>query len=163
MSTLMKVRSRWLTALVLASMSLATFGTARADDPDPPGRVARLSLAEGSVSLQPAGVQDWAGATINRPLTTGDKIWADQNSRAELDLGGAAIRVGSTTGLSFLNLDDQTTQIDVSAGTAIVHVADLGQGQNFEIDTPNVAVSIRSPGDYRVEVNDAGDMTLVKV
>jgi hypothetical protein len=133
------------------------------DESDPPGRVARLSYADGSVSLQPAGVEDWADATVNRPLTTGDKLWADQGSRAELDIGSAAIRIGSNTGLSFLNLDDQVTQLNVTAGTAIVHVRDIGENQSFEIDTPNVAVLVQSPGDYRVEVNDAGNGTVVKV
>jgi hypothetical protein len=151
-----------LAALVL--LSIVGVSVALADDEsDPPGRVARLSYADGSVSLQPAGVEDWADATVNRPLTTGDKIWTDQNSRAELDLGSAAIRVGSTTGLSFLNLDDQSTQLNVTAGTALVHVRDIGENQSFEIDTPNVAVLLQSPGDYRVEVNDAGNGTVVKV
>jgi hypothetical protein len=149
-----------LFALLL--LSAVGVSVALADDADPPGRVARLSFTKGAVSLQPAGVQDWTDATVNRPLTTGDKLWADQDSRAELDIGSAVIRLGSTTGLSFLNLDDQTAQMNVTAGTAIVHVRDLGEDQSFEIDTPNVAVTVQSPGDYRVEVNDSGD-TIVKV
>jgi hypothetical protein len=115
------------------------------------------------VSLQPAGVEDWADATVNRPLTTGDKLWTDRDSRAELDIGSAAIRLGSMTGLSFLNLDDQNAQMNITAGSAIVHVRDLGEDQSFEIDTPNVAVTLQSPGDYRVQVNEAGDTTVVKV
>jgi hypothetical protein len=151
-----------IAALLLLSVLSMSIALAEAES-DPPGRVARLSYVNGSVSLQPAGVEDWTDATVNRPLTTGDKLWADQNSRAELDTGSAAIRLGSTTGVSFLNLDDQTTQLNVTAGAAIVHVRDLGENQTFEIDTPNVAVLLRSPGDYRVEVNDAGDSTVVKV
>jgi hypothetical protein len=151
-----------LAALVL--LSLLSVSIALADDEsDPPGRVARLSYANGAVSLQPAGVQDWADATVNRPLTTGDKLWIDRDSRAELDIGSAAIRLGSMTGFSFLNLDDRTAQMNITAGTAIVHVRDLGEDQSFEIDTPNVAVTLQSPGDYRVQVNEAGDATVVKV
>jgi hypothetical protein len=152
------------TLAVLVLLSVLGTSVALADDEsDPPGRVARLGYADGSVSLQPAGVEDWADATVNRPLTTGDKLWADQNSKAELDIGSAAIRIGSNTGLSILNLDDQVTQLNVTAGTAIVHVRDVGENQSFEIDTPNVAVLVQSPGDYRVEVNDAGNGTVVKV
>jgi len=147
---------------------LSVFGIAFAQDGDnaagdPPGRVARLSFTKGAVSLQPAGVQDWADATLNRPLTTGDRLWADQDGRAELDIGTAAIRLGASTGVSFLNLDDRTSQLNVTAGTVIVHVRDLPQDQNFEIDTPNIALTLQSPGDFRVEVSDAGDSTLVKV
>jgi len=133
------------------------------EDSDPPDRVARLSLTQGSVSLQPAGSEEWAGADVNRPLTTGDRLWTDQDSRAELDIGSAAIRLGSTTGFSFLNLDDHTTQMQLTAGTAIVRVRSLGQGEDFEVDTPNLAVSLLEPGQYRVEVNEAGDTTIVEV
>src|SRR2546429_557575 len=112
---------------------------------------------------QPAGVQDWAAASVNRPLTTGDKLWTDQSSRAELDIGAAAIRLGATTGFSFLNLDDHTAQMQVSAGTLIVRVRDLQANQTYEVDTPNIALSLQQPGEYRVEVNDAGDTTAAKV
>ena len=148
---------------VLALLALFALGAAWAEEEDPPGRVARLSDVEGSVSLQPAGVQEWAAATLNRPLTTGDKLWTDQNSRAELDIGAAVIRLGATTGFSFLNLDDNTAQMQVTAGALIVRVRHMQGNQTYEVDTPNIALSLQQPGEYRVEVNDAGDTTLVKV
>ena len=138
-------------------------GAAYADDTDPPGRVARLSDAEGSVSLQPAGVRDWTAATLNRPLTTADRLWSDQNSRAELDVGAAVIRLGNNTGFTFLNLDDRTAQMQLATGTMIVRVRDMQAGDNYEVDTPNVALSLQQPGEYRVEVNDRGDATVIKV
>src|SRR6266403_1404459 len=128
---------------VLALLALCALGAARAEEGDPPGQVARLSDIEGSVSLQPAGVQEWAAATLNRPLTTGDKLWTDQSSRAELDIGAAAIRLGATTGFSFLNLDDNTAQMQVAAGTLIVRVRDLQGNQTYEVDTPNIALSLQ--------------------
>src|SRR5437879_13060853 len=96
MSTRLFTATSRLAVLVL--LSLPALGVAMADETDPPGRVARLSYTQGTVSLQPAGVQDWAAAVVNRPLTTGDKLWTDQDSRAELDTGAAVIRLGSTTG-----------------------------------------------------------------
>jgi hypothetical protein len=129
---------------------------------NPPGRVAQLSDAEGSVSLEPAGTDSWTSADLNRPLTLGDKLWTDQNSRAELDIGDAVIRIGSTTGFSFLNLDDHTAQMQVTAGTVIVHVRELASGEQDEIDTPNLALTLQQPGTYRIEVSDSGDATIVK-
>src|SRR3984893_10034958 len=148
---------------VVALLALFPLGASWDEEGDPPGRVARLSDAEGSVSLQPAGVQEWAAATVNRPLTTGDKLWTDQDSRAELDIGAAVIRLGATTGFSFLNLDDNTAQMQVTAGTLIVRVRHMQGNQTYEVDTPNIALSLQQPGEYRVEVNDAGDTTVVKV
>src|SRR3979490_2818738 len=67
---------------------------------DPPSRVARLGYMEGSVSFQPAGESEWVQAVPNRPMTTGDKIWADKDSRAELQLGSAVIRLSANSGFS---------------------------------------------------------------
>lgn len=146
--------------LVLAGLWCAAVS---AQNADPPGRVARLSDAEGAVSLQPAGVTEWTPAQLNRPLTSGDRLWSDQGSRAELDLGNAVVRLGSGTGFSFLNLDDHGAQMQLPAGTLIVLVRDMQAGDQYEIDTPNLAVSLREPGVYRVEVNEAGDHTIIKV
>ena len=148
---------------VYAALALAAIGSARADDGDPPSRVARLSYLEGAVSFQPAGLVDWTAAERNRPLTTGDRLWTDQESVAELDLGDAVLRLGGMTGFAFLNLDDRFAQIQLSAGILIVRVWDTSSGQSYEIDTPQLAVQIRQPGAYRVEVDEPGNTTLVKV
>jgi len=102
--------------LIAFTLAVAFFipQRAAADQDDPPGRIARLSLAEGSVSFNPAGTDDWVSAVVNRPMTTGDKLWADQESRAELHLGSASIRLGASTGFSFLNLDDNTVQLQLT-------------------------------------------------
>src|SRR5882757_5732195 len=151
-----------LGALIL--LSFLMLSVALADEDDPPGRVARLSYVQGSVSLQPAGAQDWVGAELNRPLTTSDRLWSDTpGSRAELDIGGAVIRLGSGTGFSFLNLDDNIAQMQVTAGTVVVHVRELLENQTYEIDTPNLAVLLYQAGQYRVDVSEAGDTTVVRV
>jgi hypothetical protein len=151
--------TRGLALLVLC----AGLGVAQADDADPAARVARLSDAEGSVSMQPAGMQEWTAATLNRPLTTGDRLWSDQSSRAELDLGTVAVRLGSNTGFAFLNLDDHGAQMQLSAGALIVSVRDLPGGESYEVDTPNIALLVQQPGVYRLDVNDAGSATAVAV
>ena len=46
--------------------------------------------------------------------------------------------------------------MQVTAGTVIVRVRSLDQGDNYEIDTPNLAVSLLQPGAYRIEVNERG-------
>jgi len=149
--------------LTILAVLACVLAPAHADEADPPGRVARLSDVEGAVSVEPAGLEQWTAALINRPLTTGDRLWADQSSRAELDLGDAALRLGSRTGIALLNLDDNTAQIQLTAGALIVRIRDMWANQLYEIDTPNVAVTLKQPGDYRVDVSDAGDATVVKV
>ncbi len=130
---------------------------------DPPSRVARLSHTDGAVSFNPAGTDDWVGAVVNRPMTTGDKLWADNGARAELHIGSASLRIGSSTGFSFLNLDDSVAQIQITEGTLRVRVKRLEQNETFEIDTPNLAFSILRPGTYRISVNENGDTTVISV
>ena len=136
---------------------------ALADDDDPPSRVARLGFTSGAVSFQPAGTDDWVSAVVNRPITTGDKLWADDNSRAELHIGSASIRMSSMTGFSFLNLTDNVTQIQLTAGTLRVRVKRLDENETFEIDTPNLAFSVLRPGVYRINVDQGGDTTIIRV
>jgi hypothetical protein len=128
---------------------------------DPPTRVARLGYIEGSVSLQPAGEDDWVQAVPNRPMTTGDKLWADKNSRAELQLGSAVIRLSENTGVSFLNLDDHTVQLQLSSGAINVRVRRLDQDDDIEVDTPNLAFTVSQPGSYRLNASEDGSYTVV--
>lgn len=146
----------WLTAL-LASAAFAQ------NEGDPPSRVARLNYTSGRVSFAPATLDNWTDATINYPLTTGDRLWADQGSSAELHTGSTGIRLASETALEFLNLDDRTAQFRVAQGAVIVRVRELEPDGTCEIDTPNAAVSLLRPGAYRVDVDPSGNSTTVTV
>lgn len=167
---LMKIRlttSNLRPALLFLVIAFLTFISlprmTYAQDVDPPSRVARLNYFEGSVSFQPAGTSDWLAANANRPLTTGDQIWADQGSHGELHLGGAVLRLSSQTAISFLNLADQAVQIQVAQGSASLRVLRLERNESYEIDTPNLAVSILRPGEYRVDVSPDGSSSSVSL
>jgi hypothetical protein len=161
----MKRHTLHLVSLLSLALAMACFipQRAAADDDDPPGRVARLGYVRGNVSFEPAGTDDWVSAVINRPLTTGDKLWNDTDSYSELHLGSASIRLGSTTGFTFLNLTDNMTQIQLTEGTLNIRVRRLGDDETFEVDTPNLAFTLLRPGSYKVNVNEAGDATVVVV
>jgi hypothetical protein len=152
-------------ALFSLALLVAVFApSVRAQDQDdPPGRVARLGHIEGSVSFQPAGESEWVEAVQNRPMTTGDKLWADRDSRAEVQLESSTIDLAPNTGFSFLNLDDRTVQVQLSAGTVNVRVYELDRDTDYEIDTPNQAFVIQQPGRYRVESSENGDYTVVTI
>jgi TPR repeat protein len=139
-----------------------TNGTSLHDD-DPPSRVAQLRYIRGQVSFEPAGTDDWSYPSLNRPMTTGDKLWADEGARAELGTDSAKIRLNSTTGFSFLNLNDHITQIRLTQGSIQIHLRRLDDDESLEVDTPNLALSLLRPGDYRLDVNEAGDSSTVTV
>src|SRR5262245_33276293 len=131
---------------------------------DPPDRVARLSYFSGPVSFRPAAVDDWSDASTTYPLTIGDHIWTDDDARGEIRVGRSSIvRLGPFTAFSFLNLDDDTTQMRMSEGTLAVTVRELDENEVVEVDTPNAAVSLLRPGFYRVSVDQDGSQTSVTV
>ena len=147
-------------ALVAGVAALAFSGWAGAD---PPSRVARLGYMTGAVSFSPAGEDEWVRAMNNRPLTSGDRLWADAGARAELEVGGAMIRISAGTGVSVLNLDDRIAQLQLTQGTLNVRVRRLEPNQMFEVDTPNLAFILRQPGEYRIEVDPDHDTTMIVV
>ncbi len=128
---------------------------------DPPGRVARLSYSQGSVSFRPAGEDDWVTGVPNRPMVTGDDLWADEDSRAEVNIGSAALRLGAKTGITFLDLDDRATQIRLAQGSLILRVRHVDDDDNYEVDTPNLAFTLLQPGEYRINVNPDGNQTVI--
>src|SRR5712691_9654624 len=127
-----------LTSLLSIALAVVLFAPQRAaadDEDDPPSRVARLSYARGTVSFNPAGTDDWVSAVVNRPMTTGDKLWTDNDARAELHIGSAVIRLSSNTGFSFLNLDDRMAQVRLTEGILSLRVRRLESDETIEIDT----------------------------
>ncbi len=141
-------------AIGLVLLSFASWA-----DADPPSRVARLGFMSGAVSFSPAGESDWVQAAFNRPLVGGDRLWTDANGRAEIQVGAAMIRMNADTGVSVLNLDDRTAQLQLTEGALNVRVRALASGQVVEVDTPNLAFTLRRPGEYRITADPDGDFT----
>ncbi|MEI7035768.1 DUF6600 domain-containing protein [Fulvimonas yonginensis] len=156
---------RWAWRLCAAALLLCAVGAvqAQSDDGggDPPDRVARLSWLQGDVGLLPSGAQDWGEASINRPLTRGDRLSSSDGSRAELELDGAALRLDGGTDVGFLALDDSIAQLELTQGTLNLTVRRLDDGESYEIDTPTVALVVDHPGTFRVDVDRDGRGTRV--
>lgn len=147
----------WMGALLLGSAHVwAAAG-------DPPVRVARLAQVSAQVSLQPAGTNQWTQAVPNTPLATGDRLYVNHEGHAELQMGELAVRAWKFTDLSFLNLGDHVTQLAVAQGSLHVRTFALGAGKTVEVDTPNGAITVLQPGDFRLDVYTNGGGTLVAV
>src|SRR5690242_1380256 len=111
-------------------ISLAAAGLVLAQDPaDPPSRVARLSFLDGTISFRPGTVEEWAPATQNYPLTSGDHLWVDQNSHAELRINDAAVQLAPETAFAIFTLDDRLGQFSISQGTLNIRIARLEQDE----------------------------------
>jgi hypothetical protein len=159
-------RHGWRVLAVLLLCAVAALAQAQSTDGDsgaPPDRVARLSWIAGDLGLLPAGSQDWASADLNRPLTSGDRLSTGDGARAELQQGGASLRMDGGTDFGMLNLNDNLAQVELTQGTLNLSVRNLDPGQSYEIDTPTLALVVSQPGTYRVDVDNDGTGTRVAV
>ncbi|HEY8360636.1 MAG TPA: FecR domain-containing protein, partial [Ramlibacter sp.] len=154
----------WLAALVLLCLAPLAFAQqAAAPEADPPGRVGYLSYRQGSVVFAPEGEEEWVELPQNRPLTTGDRVWSDRGARAEVHLGSATVQVDGESHVGVSALDDRNAQFILMQGSVHARVRDLLGGENFEVDTPHLALRAMQPGDYRVDVDPSGAHTRVVV
>jgi hypothetical protein len=130
---------------------------------DPPSQVARVSVLVGNVSIEPASVNQFSAAEVNYPMTTGDRLYSDVGSVAELQTGQLAVRLGQQTDVTVTAMTDTLAQFGVATGS--VHLRSFGLDPNMtvEMDTPNVAVTVVQPGDVRVDVDPNNDTTVVTV
>ncbi|HKO99110.1 MAG TPA: DUF6600 domain-containing protein [Pyrinomonadaceae bacterium] len=122
---------------------------------------ARIQRVDGEVALTDAvanaeGAQ-WIPATLNQPLSVGDRIYTRDNARTSLAFTGRNYaRLNPNTALDVVALDDDRTQLALREGSAIF---DVGYpGDLFEVGTPYGAVHFDEPGLYNVGYDNDGNV-----
>jgi hypothetical protein len=130
-------------------------------------RAARLERMDGNVDVaqalnQPNNDQlNWTDATVNAPLTVGDRILARDNSHAQIAFTGRNYaRLNPGTALDVLSLADQRTQLALRSGSALFDVGNLTDGELYEVATPSGAVDFTEPGLYQLGIGDDGNTTV---
>ncbi len=129
------------------------------DTAQPPARVARLSYLQGDVSFQAAGDSLWTAAILNYPVTTGDRLFAGGDARAEVQAGPYTVRLAEYADLTVVNLTDHLMQLGLTQGAIRVSVYHLSPDDSVEVDTPHGALVLLAAGDYRVDASQ-GDSGL---
>ena len=158
MHLLSPASARKLLLTTAAAVSLMLFSAASpaqdnqyAQD-DPPAQAGRLSQVTGSVSIQQAGSDDWGQAQPNYPLGPGDRIYTDNDGRAEIQVGQSYIRIGSNTDVSFVESTPWNIAFGVAQGSLHIHTLGLWQDQWLHVNSPSGSAGLSQPGDLRVDV-----------
>jgi len=127
---------------------------------------ARLDRLDGSVGIartEEGGEDnqlDWAEATVNTPITVGDRIYARDYAHASIALTGHNyVRLNPATLLDVLALEDRKTQFALRSGSALFDVGALDSGELYEVATPCGAVDFKEPGLYQIGM-DGGAATV---
>ena len=152
------VRGPALVAL-LGSLVLATTSQAQPwDDDDIRQTVVRVAYVTGKVSYSRGDDPDgWQPASLNYPMTLGDRLYTARGSRVELQTEGGAIYLAPETDLAVLNLTYDVKQFSLGMGSASFRIRRIDSGEPFEVDTPNAAVTFDRAGDYRIDVDRNGN------
>ncbi len=148
--------------VILAAFVVAVVASpaARAQDDSQDFRqtVARVAFVQGGGSLERGDDPgNWQPLAVNVPVTIGDRVWAGDAGRLELQAPGFRAFLAPRTELSAMNLTEDVQQYSVAQGTASFRVISMDEEDEFEIDTPNAAISLERPGLYRVYVDAAGN------
>lgn len=136
-------------ALLVLALAASSLVWGQALDLTP--RFARLSYVEGPVTFQGAG-EPSPSALPDRPLEPGDRLSTGRDGRAELAFGNADTRFDQDTELTLVQLTATAVRMQLTAGTASLHLRELFDNETFEIVTPNATLALQEPGEYRVDV-----------
>src|SRR6202044_1525214 len=107
--------------------------------------------------------------------TSGDRVYADNNSFGELQTAGVAVRLGNGADVTLSSLTDNIAQFGLAQGSIRVRTRSLyafnRQPGTVEVDTPNGpllldphgAILVDPPRHIRVDSYPQDDTTVVTV
>lgn len=124
---------------------------------DPPDRVARLSFVGGEVSFAPERTQkddNWTAAKTNWPITQGNRLYTDDNARAELQIGASALRLTENSSLDFSRLDDERVELFMERGALSITLRNWDRDDQLVVTTPTVNVTLNNNGRFRIDSDD---------
>jgi hypothetical protein len=130
------------------------------------GRVVRLSLVEGDVSIQHGPNDSWLDAAINVPLVPGDRLWTGAQGRTEIEFdNGNYVRLASNSVLEIqqldLNSNGNYSQIFLSQGLAYIYIRE-NNNDTFRVTTPSLAADVFGSARYRLSVDGREDLTVFR-
>ncbi len=130
---------------------------------DPPSRVGRLAQITGEVSFRSPTDTQWASASLNFPVSTGDVFWTQPDAQAQLQISDSRIDLAPTTEFDVAALDASGLQAVAAQGEAYLHLRDLSPQEAWLVQTPRGLVRLGGQGRYDVVVGTTDTPTLITV
>lgn len=125
---------------------------------------ARIERVDGQVGINhtadTTNNTQWLQATPNMPVSLGDRIYAKENSRAQIAFTGRNFAtVDANSSLDVLDLSEGRTQVALREGSALFDIGAIASNQLFEVATPCGSVDFHQPGIYQIIINQNGNAT----
>jgi hypothetical protein len=166
-------------ALIAAALLVATAGAYAQETPQAPtpqntqelkdakytnDSVGRISFVEGKGFVQRASDLGYEEASLNMPISEGDRIGTSEG-RLEVHFGrGNYIRLDENTKADILNLpkkDDDVARIRVWSGNVFLAVGTLSKEKAIELHTADSSFYVLDRGVYRVNVRENHDTEIL--
>ena len=140
--------------VIAAAVLLLTRGGSKAEASVQPF-AARVDRVDGSVGIARIKADnnqlEWSEATVNTPVSIGDRIYARNGANAAIALSGHNyVRLNPATAVDVLTLTDRRTQVALRNGSALFDVGALSGDDFYEVATPCGAVDFKQPGLYQI-------------
>jgi len=139
-------------AVVTAALGAIPYMANAQDSDDPPPEAGRISYISGNVSIQPATADQWGQAYPNLPVGPGDRIFTDNDGRAEIQIGRTYVRVGPNSDVTLVDDNQFNINFGVAQGSIRLHSFGLWPRQLVDVSTPNGNAEFGEQGDLRVDV-----------
>jgi hypothetical protein len=150
-STWRRMRRALLASLPALALALSLSAPAQAQQEDPPGRVGRIAELQGGVSWFDSEQGRWSEAERNRPVTGGDRLSTQPGGRAEIRVGSTVLRLGASTELEFLRLDEERLVLQLHAGALALRVRSREAADETEVRTAELRLLPQRAGHYRFD------------
>ncbi len=118
---------------------------------DPPGRVGRVAEVRGQAWMREGGQGEWFELQRNRPVTGGDRLSTDRDSRLTLQIGSTTVRLDSRTEVAVQRLDDDRIDLMLTSGSAVVRLREPEVIREFALQTRDGSLLPRSTGLFRLD------------
>jgi hypothetical protein len=146
---------RWTAVLTLLACTLLLAESAQAD---PAGRIGRISLLSGTVNLYNPDNGESFAAPLNQPLTSGDILTTEPESRTEIQIGSMTVHLDAGSQLELDRIDDDQVRLYLTEGRSIVKLSSADAVNDFALETRNGRFTARRSGIYRFDT-DANSTT----
>lgn len=133
------------------------------DGAEPPSRVGRVAYLSGNVQFFDEDEGEWVAATLNRPLTSHNSLWADEGAQAEVGIGSAAIQLDGATQADFSQVDDSGVAVNIARGSAALQLRQVASGEGWTINAAGASLHAVIPGRYALSYSPNTRLVVAKV
>ena len=117
-------------------------------------------MMQGDTSFNSEDTDEWAALSVNFSLRDGDRLWAGNDSKIEVQfMGGHMAWINYQTELDINKMESdkgRAFQVAIASGEASFATRRMGPDDVFQVDTPNASVRAYDKARFRITVLEDG-------